>query len=57
MTAVQPDGVMSAMPDLNDVPFGEEISIDDAEYARIMRRIAIGDSDAAGGVSAFNSSI
>lgn len=46
----------SGQSDLDGVPIDAEVTIDDAEYARIMRRIHIG-SDEPDGVSAFNSSI
>ena len=40
-----------------DLPLGADVDIDDAEYARIMRRIGNGDGDTDTEVSAFNSSI
>jgi len=43
--------------DLNDVPLGEDVPIDDEEYRRIMQRV-MGDGDGADtDVCAFNSSI
>jgi ribosomal protein S18 acetylase RimI-like enzyme len=52
----QPDCVQSSVPDLGDLPLDAEIDAGDAEYARIMGRIA-GDGGTATPVSAFNSSI
>jgi hypothetical protein len=40
-----------------DLPLGADVDIDDAEYARIMRRIGNGDGEPGTEVSAFNSSI
>jgi hypothetical protein len=52
------EDVTSDMSALFDVPLDVEIAIDDAEYARIMRRITIDDSSGTDTESsAFNSSI
>ena len=40
-----------------DLPLDIEVNIDDAEYARIMRRISSSGGEDDTGVSAFNSSI
>jgi hypothetical protein len=40
-----------------DMPLDAETSIDEAEYAHIMRRIGIVEGEAGTPVSAFNSSI
>lgn len=43
--------------DQDDLPLDAEVDIDDAEYARIMRRIDNGNGEPGTEVSAFNSSI
>ena len=40
MSATQQEVLTSDLPDLGYVPLDAELAIDDAEYARIMRRIA-----------------
>jgi hypothetical protein len=47
----------SDMSDIHDLPLDAEVSIDDIEYAHIMRRIGIADGEPGTPVSAFNSSI
>ena len=47
----------SGASDMGDLPLDVEVNIDDVEYARIMRRIAITDGGADTEISAFNSSI
>ena len=47
----------SGLSDIHDLPLDAEISIDDAEYAHIMRRIGIAEGEPGTTVSAFNSSI
>ena len=47
----------SDMSDIHDLPLDAEVSIDDVEYAHIMRRIGIAEGEAGTTVSAFNSSI
>jgi hypothetical protein len=51
------DAVASGASDMGDGPLYVEVNIDDFEYARIIRRIAVGDGDADIEISAFNSSI
>jgi hypothetical protein len=52
------DEVIAAdVPDIRDLPLGEEVNIDDAEYAHIMRWIGIVEGERGTSVSAFNSSI
>jgi hypothetical protein len=41
----------------DDLPLDAGVDIDDAEYARIMRRITSGDGEPGTEASAFNSSI
>jgi hypothetical protein len=59
MTAVTEDAfVISVAPDFHDLPLDADVTIDAAEYARIMRGIATADGGSATPVvSAFNSSI
>ncbi len=58
MAAVtQVEEVASETSDIHDLPFDVEVSIDDAEYARIMRRIMLEDGGSDTPVSRFNSSI
>ena len=47
----------SDMSDIHDVPLDAEVSIDDVEYAHIMRRIGLVEGEPGTSVSAFNSSI
>lgn len=47
----------SAMHNQPDLPLDDASAVDDAEYARIMRKICAGDDDVRLAVSAFNSSI
>ena len=47
----------SDMSDIHDLPLDAEVSIDDVEYAHIMRRIGIAEGEQGTSVSAFNSSI
>ena len=47
----------SDMSDINDLTLDTEVSIDDVEYAHIMRRIGIAEGEPGTSVSAFNSSI
>lgn len=54
-TGTQPDVLVSAIPDLCDVPLGAEIAIGGAGYTAIMRDSVIGAPATA--VSRFNSSI
>jgi hypothetical protein len=57
MSAVHLEDVASATSDVDGPPFDVEVVIDDAEYARIMRRITIGGGGTGTDVCAFNSSI
>jgi sulfatase maturation enzyme AslB (radical SAM superfamily) len=57
MSTLQFEGVTSVTSDMHDLPLDVEVNIDDAEYARIMRRITIADGGTDTDVSAFNSSI
>jgi hypothetical protein len=58
MTVAQADEVvLSNLIDVSDVPLDADVNIDGLEYARIMRRIGIQDSESVTPVSAFNSSI
>jgi hypothetical protein len=45
------------MSDIHDLPLDAVVSIDDIEYAHIMRRIGIAEGEQGTSVSAFNSSI
>jgi hypothetical protein len=47
----------SDMSDIHDLPLDAVVSIDDIEYAHIMRRIGIAEGEQGTSVSAFNSSI
>jgi hypothetical protein len=49
--------IVSGVSDMHDLPLGAEVSLDDAEYAHIMRMIGITDDEPGASVSAFNSSI
>jgi hypothetical protein len=42
---------------VDDLPLGADVSIDDAEYDRIMGRIGLVDGEPGTSVSRFNSSI
>jgi hypothetical protein len=42
---------------VDDLPLGEEVGFDNAEYERIMRRIGVTEGELGTPVSAFNSSI
>ncbi len=58
MTVNQADAIIpSDMSDIGDQPLDAEVSIDDYEYAHIMRRIGVIEADPGTSVSAFNSSI
>jgi FXSXX-COOH protein len=57
MTVFEMERIMSSASDMDDLPLDAEVGIDDAEYARVMRRITIGDNGTDTEVSAFNSSI
>lgn len=57
MTVLEIDRITSGASDTDDLPLDAEDGIDDTEYARIMRRITIGDGGTDTEVSAFNSSI
>jgi hypothetical protein len=57
MTVSQMERMMSSASDMGDLPLDAEDDIDDAEYAKIMRRITVGDNGTDTEVSAFNSSI
>jgi FXSXX-COOH protein len=47
----------TAASDMRELPLDAEAGIDDAEYARIMRRVNGGDGGTDTDVCAFNSSI
>jgi hypothetical protein len=51
------DAVTSGPSDMGGLPLDVEVNIDDFEYARIIRRIAVRDGGADTEISAFNSSI
>jgi hypothetical protein len=52
------DAVLTSdMSDIHDLPLDAEVSIDDVEYAHIMRRIGLVEGEPGTSVSAFNSSI
>jgi hypothetical protein len=51
------EAVTSRPSDMGDLPLDFEVNIDDFEYARIIRRITVGDGGADTEISAFNSSI
>jgi hypothetical protein len=51
------EAVASGTSDMGDLPPDVEVNIDDFEYARIIRRVTVGDGDADTEISAFNSSI
>jgi FXSXX-COOH protein len=57
MTVFEMERIMSNASDMDDLPLDAEGGTDDAEYARVMRRITIGDNGTDTEVSAFNSSI
>jgi hypothetical protein len=58
MAAVAGDTLVSVMSDNHDAPLDANVSIESAEYARIIRGIAPEDAGSvAPVVSAFNSSI
>jgi hypothetical protein len=56
MSALQMECVPSGVSDVSGLPLDAEAGIDDAEYARIMRRITVGGGTDTG-ACAFNSSI
>ncbi len=56
MTVVATGAVITALPDISDVPLTADVAIDDSEYAQIMRGI-VADDKSVTPVSAFNSSI
>jgi hypothetical protein len=57
MTAVAAQApILSRMSDTHDVPLETEVTIDDAEYNRLMRGIAVEDGAPVVLVSAFQSS-
>jgi hypothetical protein len=51
------EAVASGASDVGDLPLNIEVNIDDFEYARIIRRITVGDGSAETEISGFNSSI
>ena len=51
------DAIVSDVSDVSDLPLDDEVTADDVEYARIMRRIGIAEGERGTTVSAFNSSI
>jgi FXSXX-COOH protein len=58
MSTLQVDPVITSdLTDLHDLSLDVEVNLDDGEYARIMRRIGLGDGEPGTTVSAFNSSI
>lgn len=58
MPTTYADAVLTSdMSDIHDLPLDAEVSIDDAEYAHIMRRIGLVEGEPGTSVSAFNSSI
>lgn len=58
MAAIAGDTLVSVMSDDHDAPLDAKLFIESAEYARIMRGIALPDGGSATPVvSAFNSSI
>lgn len=57
MAVLQLEGVTYGASDMGDLPLDVEVDIDDTEYERIMRRLAIGSGGTDTEVSAFNSSI
>jgi hypothetical protein len=56
-TSYADDVFTSDMSDIHDLPLGTEVSFDEVEYARIMRRIGVAEGELGTPVSAFNSSI
>jgi hypothetical protein len=56
MTVATTGAVITALPDIYDVPLTADVAIDDSEYAQIMRGIVVDDKSVTP-VSAFNSSI
>jgi hypothetical protein len=58
MTVIQADAsITSDMSDIGELPLDAKVSLDDAEYAHIMRRIGVAEGEPGTSVSAFNSSI
>ena len=58
MPTTYADAVLTSdMSDIHDLPLDAEVSIDDVEYAHIMRRIGLVEGEPGTSVSAFNSSI
>jgi hypothetical protein len=57
MTAIEMERIMSSASDMDDPPLDAEGGIGDDGFARVMRRITIGDNGTDTEVSAFNSSI
>jgi hypothetical protein len=51
------EAVASGASDMGDLPLDVEVNIDEFEYARIIRRVTVGDGGADTEISAFNSSI
>jgi hypothetical protein len=49
--------IVSELPDIGELPLDAEVYVDEAEYARIMRRLITLDGEPLPSVSAFNSSI
>jgi FXSXX-COOH protein len=49
--------IVSDLPDIGELPLDAEVNVDDAEYARIIRRLITLDGEPHSPVSAFNSSI
>jgi len=57
MPTLYPDSILSDVRDVHDLPLDADDSIDNVEYAHIMRRIGIAEGEPGAPVSAFNSSI
>jgi hypothetical protein len=57
MTAIEMERITSSASDMDDPPLDAEGGIGDDGFARVMRRITIGDNGTDTEVSAFNSSI
>jgi hypothetical protein len=58
MAVIKADAIITSdMSGIGEVPLDAEVNVDDAEYARIMRRIGLAEGEPETSVSAFNSSI
>jgi hypothetical protein len=55
MAATAGESIISDVLDSQDLPLG--VTVDEAEYARLLRRIGLVEGEAGTSVSAFNSSI